>query len=119
MTDVLERMHEEVKKARFRNDSKLKSRLHEAIREIEYFRWAASTLARLDDSLIGKAVRDFARITEKGEKIGPAHPIVVSVNPQNESLKRKIAEFISQRRPLIETTVHAQFATQSKKTAGD
>jgi len=77
--DILDRLNEEKMKARFRKDTTLLSRLHEASREIEYFRWAIERLALTEEGNVLSALREFAKLTKSGERIGAAHPLA---NPE-------------------------------------
>lgn len=73
MRDVLDRLKDEAKKAKDRKDTVLFSRLHEASREIEYFRWALTALAAQDDKQLPASFRGFVREMIEGNKIGPGH----------------------------------------------
>ena len=89
MASILDRLEEEIKKARFRKDTMLMARLQEARREIEYFRWAIDGIAALEDKHVPRSFRVFVDLTRKCEKIGAAHPLLAPDGISNFMMRRK------------------------------
>ena len=105
MRDVLERLDDEIGKARFRKDTMLVSRLHEAKREIEYLRRIYEWISALEDKYLPRSFRRFVDMMRQGQKITKFHPIL----RPDEAME--LAERIMERRQKTDN-VEVRGATQ-------